>query len=160
MNSALFLHNTCRLSLTDIHGNIVSDTIKENITCDIWRASLLKRLSDDTTTGLWKIQHIAIGIGTQTPSVGLSQLNNENLRSAVDTIRTVFSWTQIKVYASFWTWTSLSVSEAWVFLDSTSTLSPNTGSILCYSTGWTPIIKPTDQVLTIEWTININNATV
>lgn len=160
MNSALSLHNTCRLSLTDNNWSILLEEVRENITCDLWRASLLKRLYDDSTAGLWKIQYIAVGTGTQSPSTSLSQLNNENIRAAISPLRTTVSGTQLKVYATFWLGTSLSVSEAGVFVDSTSTLSPNTWSLLCYSTGWSPIIKPTDQVLTIEWTINLSNATV
>ena len=159
MNSSINMHNTCRLIL-EKDDVIVGEIINENITCDAWRISLLKRLYDDSTAGLWKIKYIAVGVATQTPSVGLTQLSNESIRAEIDSARTTTAWTQIKVYARFGIGTSLTVTEAGVFTDASATLSPNTGSLLCYSTWWTPIVKPTDQVLTIEWTININNATV
>lgn len=89
---------------------------------------------DDTTAGLGKAKYIAIGIGTQTPSIALLQLTNETVRSAIDETRTVLVGNQIKIYASFSTSLNLTISEAGVFLDNTATLSPNTGSLLCYST--------------------------
>lgn len=159
MNSSINMHNTCKLIL-EKDGVILSETVRENITCDAWRISLIKRLYDDSTAWLGKIKYIAVWVSTQAPAVWLTQLSNENIRAEVDSTRTTLSGTQLKVYSRFWVWTSLTVTEAWVFVDSTATLSPNTGSMLCYSTGWTPLVKPTDQVLTIEWTINMNNATV
>lgn len=61
----------------------------------------MKRLYDDATSGLGKIQFIALGVGTQTPVVSLTQLTNENIRSAIDPLRTVVSGTQLKVYTRF-----------------------------------------------------------
>lgn len=160
MNSSIQMHNTCRLILSDKAWNVISETIRENITCDAGRTSLIQRLFDDTTSELGKIKYIAVWISTATPTVGRTQLVSENIRAAIDPTRTTNSGTQVKVYARFWTGTALTVTEAWVFVDASATLSPNTGALLCYSTGWAAIVKPTTQVLTIEWTIAMVNATV
>lgn len=160
MQSSIKMHNTCKLTLSDISWNIISEITQNNITCDAGRASLTQRMMDDTTSELWKIKYIAVGISTATPTTGRTQLVNENIRAPIDAIRTVVSGTQIKVYARFGTGTSLTVTEAWVFVNASATLSPNTWALLCYSTWWTAIVKPTAQVLTIEWTINMNNATI
>lgn len=161
MRNLANISNECKVTVYDEQGNFLRESVQHNITCNAGRASLVQRLYDDVTSGLWVIKYIAIG-DDATPAASITDtiLNNETKRELIITASTIQTTTSVKVYARFPTGYATTILEAGVFVDATSTATLNTGNLLCHSILITPISKASNEAVTIEWTIAINNATV
>lgn len=156
MKSSIGTLNECEITLKK-DWITLSKYKFSNITCNAWRWSIAKRLYDNTSN-LGVARYIAIGTSNTTATITDTVLGAEIYRQAVDVINSTNIGSQAIIYTSFPTWPTYTVKEAGVFLDATATNAPNTWSLLCHSIFTTPVTKPSDQVLTVKWTININNA--
>lgn len=158
MDSSIKTLNECEIILTKNWQ--ITDTFKyPNITCDAGRESIANKLVDFSpeTSKLGVVQYIWIGTGNTAATITDTQLETEIYRQTIDEINSSHTWTVTTVYTTFPTWPSYTIEEAGVFLDASATTTLNTWSLLCRSIFWAPIVKPSDQALTVKWTISITN---
>jgi len=159
MESSIKTLNECEVTLTK--NWVITATYKFcNVTCDAGRESLAARLVDfaPEISKLGIIQYIAIGTDNTAATIWDTQLGAEIHRSPLDLINSVAVGTVATIYTTFPTWPSYTAEEAGVFTDIEATTTPNSWSLLCHSVFWVAIVKPSDQALTVKWTISITNA--
>lgn len=158
METSIETNNSCRFILSDNEGNISYDKTFSNITCIPGRTSLASILIDTSNTvGLGLAKYIAVGTDATGATVNDTKLWAETHRSAIDTDLSTQTTITTKVYARFWLGEAYTVSEAGLFIDASATSSADTWSLLCRSIPSPAIVKTTDKVLTLEWSIVMNN---
>ena len=155
ISSSAWILNECEVTLSK-DWQVLNRYIFSNVTCNAWRTSIAQRLHDDTAW-LGVIKYIWIWTSSTVATITDTQLWTEIYRQEIDLINSSNTTTVSTIYASFPTWPTYTVYEAWVFLDASATSTLNTWSLLCHSIFWASITKPVDQVLTVKWTISINN---
>lgn len=131
-----------------------------NMTCTKGRASIARRLVDNTTADLWVAKYIAIGDSSTPATESDLILWNEVRREAIKTADTVLQDNVVKVYARFGTGFSGTVREAGLFIDQNATAINGSWSLLAHSVFTSPITKLTDEVMTIERTVSIVNTII
>jgi len=159
MNNLFTLSNKCKVTLEDANW-IIEEKVFFNTTCTKWRASIARRLADSATPELGYAKYIAIGDSNIPAQETDTTIWNEIQRQPIKTADTLLDENTVKVYARFPRWFSASVWEAGLFLDQTATGINGSWSLLAHSVFPLEIVKDTDNVLTIEWTVSIVNVVV
>lgn len=160
ISSCWSIGNRVRITVEDQSGNVLRTVEKNNITCNAWRGSIAQRLVNSSIAEKWSIRYIAVWDDTQTSLETRTVLKNETYRSPILSVRTIVSGTTLKVYARFNQPAVINIEEAWLFLDAEATAALNSGSLLAYST-WFPVVtKQVSEVVTIEWTVYIENKVI
>lgn len=159
MNSSLQTLNECEIILKK-DWEVMNTFRYSNITCNAGRESIAKKLVDFSPeiSKLGVIQYIAIWTDNTATTVNDTQLGAEIYRQLIDEVNSSNVGTVVTVYTTFPTWPVYTAEEAGVFLDATATSSPNTWSLLCHTVFGAPVVKPSDQSLTVKWTISLTNA--
>lgn len=159
MKSWVNMKNEVKISVFE-NWKLKNKFIYPNITCKAGRTSLAKRIIDFSPeeAELWVVKYIAVWDDNSTPTENDTTLNNEIARVAITQASCTFTDNVVKVYATFPVWTTLTIREAWLFIDSTATTSADSWKLLCHSAFWVTISKTSIQAITIEWTIAILNS--
>ena len=156
MQKLFTLHNICKVSFEDENWSVREKEFT-NITCIAGRSEIAKRLIDNTTADLGVAKYIAVGDDSTPAQETDTALTNEVRREAIKTDLSSRTNNITKVYARFARGYSLSVHEAGLFIWPDATDINGTGSLLCHSVFSTPLAKGTQEMMTIERTINIVN---
>lgn len=157
--SMFTIYNKCKVILEDENGNIRSEEFT-NTTCNAGRTEIAQRLIDSITPDLGVAKYIAVG-DDDTPATETDiALTNEVRREAVMLDLASNTTTVSKIYARFYRWYTLDVKEAGLFIWPDATAINGTGSMLAHSIFLAPIIKATQEIMTIERTVSIVNATI
>ena len=156
MKSLFTICNSCKVTLEDEKGNLRSYEFP-NITCTAGRVEIARRLIEPLVADIWVAKYIAVWDMTIPPAESDTALWNEirreellySLSSRVDNVT--------KVYARFYRWYPLYVAEAGLFIWPNAISTNGSWSLLCHSLFPVPIDKLTQEIMTIEWTISVEN---
>lgn len=155
------LTNKCRVYLTTETGDPINDWEYTNITCNAGRQSIALQIMDDGTgTDLGRAKYIALGDGTTPATITDASLVNELVRNPIDPNLASNLNTVCKVYTRYPVGTSYTINEAGLFVWPSASAFAGSGAMLARSVFATPIVKNTNEVLTIEREISVVNATV
>jgi len=156
MKSLFIVTNKCKVSFEDELGNIREEEFS-NITCNAGRNEIAMRLIDNITPDLWVAKYIAVWDDDTPATENDVALTNEVRREPIKEDLSSGLWTVSKVYARYTRWYTLTVKEAGLFVWPNATAINGTGNLLCHSVFTTPLIKGTQEVMTIERTISVVN---
>lgn len=146
MNETTKLSNIVKIISQD--GKVLSET--KNITCAVGRTAMMTQLlSPALNSGM---KEIACGDGTTPATESDTALSNETARVGINFVQTVQTDTQIVAYCTFDTVEELDINELGLFMGAGSDI------LLAKTIMPTTVTKLNGESITIEWTLNLNNA--
>ena len=159
MKTLFTIFNKCRVTFEAENGEMRTNEFP-NITCVAWRSEIASRLMDNITPDIWFAKFIAVGDDSTPATEFDTHLTNEVRRAEIKYDLSNRTDNVVKVYARFERGYTLSVHEAGLFLWPNATAINGTWSLLAHSVFSTPMAKATQEIMTIEWTVSITNATI